>query len=396
MSMHTIYVCSDVEWSSFNRRELFIALARIMNVKIIVVDRPSCIFPNILRPSKWRGFIKSCLLRVRQDDGGITIVRPITLMHEHLLARIWGGRALKINTLFVSIYLRLCDLGPGKNSNVTLWAYEQPQWWFFGIFGNDGLNIKKVWEVFDDYRMMADGTERKLWIKQHPRMVAEKAITFFLTRSLRAKYNSPPSSFVIGNGYDRRAFDLALQDNPDRSEDGMDSRRPIALYIGVIRDWIDFSLLFETVRGLPGIDFVFAGPITPQVKSVFQSLLSESNVRYIGVLSRGEVAATMARADVGIIPYIRTRFTESVRPIKMIEFLAAGTPVVTTVGDDYESYSGAIIKCAGVSFSESITKMINERNRDACRKIAADSSWDSIARYKVAPVLGISEKHGAL
>ena len=101
---------------------------------------------------------------------------------------------------------------------------------------------------------------------------------------------------------------------------------PIAIYVGALDEWFDEALLASVARALPGWRFVLVGP--PRLP--FAALRALPNVAFLGPRPPQEVPPHLWHATVGIIPFRRTPLIETVQPLKLYEYLAAGLPVVAT------------------------------------------------------------------
>jgi glycosyltransferase involved in cell wall biosynthesis len=131
--------------------------------------------------------------------------------------------------------------------------------------------------------------------------------------------------------------------------------RPIVGYVGSIRNEMDRALLAETARRAPELTFVLAGPVLADVGGLDHC----PNVKFLGPLSHEAAVRHMAWFDAGIIPYTLNAYTADIMPVKLLEYLAAGLPVVATslpevrrfvaahgplvsFADDGESFAGAL------------------------------------------------------
>jgi glycosyltransferase involved in cell wall biosynthesis len=103
-------------------------------------------------------------------------------------------------------------------------------------------------------------------------------------------------------------------------------KRPIVGYVGSLRKEMDRALLAEVSRLAPELTFVLAGPVLADVSG----LTRRPNVIFLGPLTHAETVHHMAWFDAGIIPYALNAYTADIMPVKLLEYLAAGLPVVAT------------------------------------------------------------------
>lgn len=108
-------------------------------------------------------------------------------------------------------------------------------------------------------------------------------------------------------------------------------------YVGSISDRFDFDLLDTVARALPKTQFMLCGPIENNVFGAQGSacdrlvqLLRNTNVLWSGSVSKEEIPRVLSSFDCGIIPY-RTDldFNTYSFPMKVMEYFAAGLPVIT-------------------------------------------------------------------
>lgn len=104
-----------------------------------------------------------------------------------------------------------------------------------------------------------------------------------------------------------------------------------AALVGQLNERLDFEIL-EAVAD-SGIHIDVAGPKTTRSTrglSQLDRFLSRPNVHWRGVLNGDEVAALLAGSNVGLTPYADTPFNRFSFPLKTLEYVAAGVPVVAT------------------------------------------------------------------
>jgi glycosyltransferase involved in cell wall biosynthesis len=94
---------------------------------------------------------------------------------------------------------------------------------------------------------------------------------------------------------------------------------------------LDVPLLLELARSRPAWSFALVGPVgLGDPRTDVSALAAEPNVHLLGARPYGELPDVLRAADAGLIPYARNELTESIFPMKVYEYLAAGLPVIAT------------------------------------------------------------------
>ncbi len=108
--------------------------------------------------------------------------------------------------------------------------------------------------------------------------------------------------------------------------------RPRIVFTGaIVATKLDVPLLAALARAQPEWSFALVGPVGPGDPRTDVSALRElPNIHLLGPRAYPQLPAVLRGADAGLIPYARNPITESVFPMKVYEYLAAGLPVVAT------------------------------------------------------------------
>lgn len=200
-------------------------------------------------------------------------------------------------------------------------------------------------------------------------------VIFTMTKMLadsRAEYNS--NIKVVGNG--------ALL--PDTFEKPDVSFPKSIAFIGNLRDWFDEELFEKLVAKRQDITFVFVGSVEDNMKQFLKGLLDKYlNVVYFGKVKKENMPTVYRMFSGVIIPYRKNPFIQATRPIKIVESVMSGTPVVTIPVDGYQE--GQFIRFANTveEFSERIDWIINNPisyDSEDYQKFATANSWVNIAQ----------------
>lgn|GEM_PF-184800 len=106
---------------------------------------------------------------------------------------------------------------------------------------------------------------------------------------------------------------------------------PVAGVVGQFNARIDLELLGELADA--GVSLLLVGPrwfTGPRELEAFEALLRRPCVRWVDAVPRSELPRYLGALDVGLTPYRDSMFNRRSYPLKTLEYLAAGVPVVAT------------------------------------------------------------------
>ena len=178
----------------------------------------------------------------------------------------------------------------------------------------------------------------------------------------------------------RRAIPPELRDLP----------RPIVGFAGGVGAAVDLPTLHAVSSAMPGASVVLVGPVTLPRES-----LAAPNIHVLGPRSYAELPAYVQSFDVGIIPYVENDWTHSVDPLKLLEYLAAGVPVVSSPLPEVMKYRTAVTTATlGDDFARAVVATAagrgGARGADA-QAVAAQHTWSRRAEQFLDIVADVSQ-----
>jgi teichuronic acid biosynthesis glycosyltransferase TuaH len=150
------------------------------------------------------------------------------------------------------------------------------------------------------------------------------AVSDQLARKWQGMTKRPIS--VIPNGCDTRLY---AEEGVARKPADLRLEAPIAIFVGHLSERIDISLLEGVADS--GISLLLVGPRqeTFSIERI-AALLARPNVQWVGNKPFHELASYLAVSAVGLTPYTKSDFNRASFPLKTLEYLAAGLPVVSS------------------------------------------------------------------
>lgn len=157
---------------------------------------------------------------------------------------------------------------------------------------------------------------------------------------------------------------------------------PVAGFYGSIAGWFDQALFIDVARRLRRWTFLLIGP----AKCDISVLLAEPNVVWLGPKPHQELPRYSQHWDVGLLPFKRNAQIQACNPLKLREYLAAGSPVVTTDYPALDGYRGLInvsnragIFASMIDQQRSFSAEYKERERNLRTASVANESWQARA-----------------
>lgn len=163
-------------------------------------------------------------------------------------------------------------------------------------------------------------------MKQYPRIGRWSDIIFTNSEPNRVEFSTAGiPCYRFAQAVDE-CFLAPASDLPHR----ITGARPRLGYLGFIMERTDLDLLAAVAARRPDWDVVLAGPEYPRGYVSESGLLALPNVRWLGEVPNREAPAFLQSLDVCLIPHRDTKYSRSMQPLKLYQYLGSGRPVVST------------------------------------------------------------------
>ncbi|SHH18700.1 NAD(P)-binding protein [Massilia sp. CF038] len=120
-------------------------------------------------------------------------------------------------------------------------------------------------------------------------------------------------------------------------------RRPRLGFYGVIDERFDSALMGCVAAAHPEWEIVLVGPV---VKIDASTLPQHANIHYLGQQTYADLPAFLAGWDVCLLPFALNEATRFISPTKVLEYMAAGLPIVSTAIADVAQPYGHVVAIA--------------------------------------------------
>ena len=177
----------------------------------------------------------------------------------------------------------------------------------------------------------------------------------------------------------RQALDAAIS-HPDQAH----IAGPRLGFYGVIDERFDTDLVRQMAAAHPEWQIVLVGPV---VKIDPAELPRADNVHYMGQRNYDELPKFLAGWDLCLLPFAMNDSTKFISPTKVLEYMAAELPSVSTPITDVKVPYGDVVAIAETpdEFIEACERMLNATPEqkaslaERMRAIVARTSWDNTA-----------------
>lgn len=228
-----------------------------------------------------------------------------------------------------------------------------------------------VYYCGDDFNALA-GVDHGPVAKMEERLAQQADLIFAASDVLAARF--PASKTILAP----HGVDLQLFTTPAPRAIDLPTGRPIAGFYGALADWVDVGMIARAACLLPEWDFVFVGPVQTDVAA----LEKLPNIRLLGPRAHSELPRYSQHWTVSMLPFRDNAQIQACNPLKLREYMAAGTPMVATPFAALAPYSNlARVVANRDSFADDLRAASLDIARNEERRLRVrEESWDSRAR----------------
>ena len=205
----------------------------------------------------------------------------------------------------------------------VLWFY----WWFFPELTTMLDGQAAIYDCVDDHQAYEVNRSRTRLLARSRQLECETVervdLTYCVSQTLVDKLSSPTRVVAaLPNGVDEEFVYRSL--SSDETEPDVEClSRPIVGYGGGLQSRIDWDLVAAVALNRPEMTFAFVGDGAPLLEL-------PPNVAILSGRPYGRMLRAMRSFDVGVIPFGDDEFSRACSPMKLLDYLAVGLPIVAT------------------------------------------------------------------
>lgn len=370
MQGETIVCLSTISWDYlWQRHQEFMARFARAGNRVLFVE------PIGIRMPKWEDRHRIAARLKNRKRAGARGIRPV-------MENVWALDPLvnpfqeigfvhrrNVEALSAQLQNALAQLGGGKP---LVWIYPPT---LLARAVTARLQPRLVmYDCIDAYSENPKGVFS--WYAESERALSRAADLVFVTSPQLMARQRPlnPHTYYVPPGV---AYELFANDALPEPDALKKIPSPRLLFFGGIDERVDLAQLEKLAREHPAWQFVLLGIVRTDVRA----LKKLSNVHFPGQIAHEALPAYLRHADVLLLPYARSVFSQYIQPAKIFECLAVGKPIAAwglPVFDDYVDVM--YVAPAAEESARVIEHALIEKDVALCerrRACARANTWDA-------------------
>ncbi len=312
LGIDLVVIVSGSRYHGVRRSGRGIADAMAQRVPVLFVDPPA-----------------SALTASNADDGG-RMWRPRLVAENDMLTRLQpaappGKDRRGVQSLTRTLLARQIRGAVGASGATRTLLIQQSA--HRSVLGRAGEHAS-IYHATDDLAAGSDllGVDRDALAEAQMRAARTADLTLAVSPLLAERWSRlGVRAQYLPNGVDVEAFRTHREATPAHD---VELRRPIAGVVGTLSERLDLDILSAVAQRM---NLLLVGPESFRIdRSGFSDLVASDSVQWVGGRAFEDLPAYYAHIDVGLVPYTLSDFNRASFPLKTLEYLAAGKPVVAT------------------------------------------------------------------
>lgn len=320
------------------------------------------------------GDLKRIWAKIKKFSEGIEEVEPnifrlsplVLPLHKYSVVRRFNRRLMKV---YIGGFLK-----KKRFDRFIQWSSSPTSAPMLGALG-ESANVYYIGDEFSEFTQF----DKELVTSLEQELLVRSDLLFVVSEQLyvsKSKFNAVVEMLPHGCDFDHFSIMPKLGEH-DIPQDLSKVPHPRIGYYGLIRDWFDFPMLREIFTRHLEWSLVLVGPCDTDSSGISDL----PNVHWLGPKPYADLPKYLRGFDVGIIPYRDTEITRNANPLKLLEYLSSGIPVVTSDLPAVHAYSdGLRIAKDRDAFEQGIVDALGETGIDraeARQEIGRKNSWRS-------------------
>jgi glycosyltransferase involved in cell wall biosynthesis len=242
--------------------------------------------------------------------GNLTVISPVIIPYNNFrLIR-------RFNRMMVRRAVKKAAAGRGMSEYILFGSLPT-----ISDFYKDHPTCLKIYYCVDDFAQFP-GVNTRLITRMENELIELSDVVLYTAEFLKKKFDADKTrAHYFPHGVDCDHFTRA-NDRQDRPH----HKRPVIGFFGYLSQWVDLDLILAIAAAKPDWEIRLVGGTDQNI----DVLSGHANISLTGAVRYDQLPRVASEFDVGIIPFKINELTKAVNPLKYLEYMALGLPVVST------------------------------------------------------------------
>ncbi|ELC3159421.1 glycosyltransferase [Vibrio harveyi] len=226
-----------------------------------------------------------------------------------------------------------------------------------------------VYYCGDDFGALA-GVDHRTILEHEADLIDSANLILAASDKLAAEFPQE-KTVTLPHGVDFSLFSEPAAKAQDMPNNG----RKVLGFYGSLSEWLDFRLIEQVADQAQDWDLVFIGPN----EFPHNPLPQRNNIHYLGPRAHQDLPSYSQHWDASWLPFVDNAQIQACNPLKLLEYLATGTPVISTAFPALKPYQHMLHVVADV---DDVRASLNHLlpPPEGSLSIIQQQSWQSRAR----------------
>lgn len=151
-------------------------------------------------------------------------------------------------------------------------------------------------------------------------------------------------------------------------------------YYGALANWFDFETIIEVAKRKPNWAFVLIGIYFDNTIDQYD-VKKYPNIIFTGPKPYNQLPNYISGIDILTIPFVINNITESTSPVKLFEYMASSTPILTSQLPECKKYKSVYRYDSADDFIEKAQLLYNKKGdkeyKEILEKEAKENTWQA-------------------
>ncbi|SHH28972.1 glycosyltransferase [Ferrimonas marina] len=243
----------------------------------------------------------------------------------------------------------------------------------------------------DDFSALA-GVDHQVVARREQELASKADRILVASEALAAKFAShwQHKTQLLPHG-----VALAHFQTPAEVDPCLQGASPVAGFYGSVAEWLDQEMLLEAARRLPHWRFVLVGRVETDVSR----LQAQTNIELMPPVPHSALPSLVQHWQASLLPFRDNAQIRACNPLKLREYLAAGTPVISTDFPALKPFMPWLTRVRdGAQLAEALTNLaqLPQPKGQELQDSLQAQSWQQRAEQVLACVAQLNQRKGSM